>query len=122
MGTGKYKHTRISDTFVNLTDETIHTYENASGTIWKFEPEKSHAIPPAPAPISDSEPIVHYIVDQEVVDSLKASGRPLDDIATIRHQVGGRNGVEISYLAWAKDPQIPVCLYDGAHSANFHHE
>ena len=121
MGTGKYEHVRISDTFVNLTDDVIRTYENATGTIWKFEPEKRE-IPPTPAKLSKDTKIVHYIVDQEVADSLKASGRSLDDIATITRKIPGRKGIEISYLAWAKDPKIPVCLYDGAHRTNFPHE
>lgn len=121
MGVKKYEHVRISDTFVNLTDDVIRTYENATGTIWKFEPEKRE-IPPAPTKPSKDEEIIHYIVDQEVADSLKASGRPLDDIAVISRQILGRGGIEISYLAWAKDPEIPVSLYDGAHKTNFRHE
>ena len=120
MGTGKYKRVRLSDMFINLTDETIHTYENTSGTIWNFVPEPRE-IPLTPASLSEDKPIIHYIVNRRIVHALQAFGRPLDDIVVIDHEHRGRSEIKVSYLAWAKDPTIPVCLYDGAHRAHFPH-
>ena len=121
MGTSRYKDVRLSDTFVNLTDEIIHTYESASGAIWDFVPEP-HEIPLTPAPILKDTPIVHYIVDRRMVHTLEALGRSLDDIAIVDCGHRGRDNIKISYFAWASDPKIPVCLYKNAHGTTFSHK
>ena len=115
-----YKDTRLSDTFVNLTDETVHTYEKRTGSIYHFPPQM-HELPASPN-LSKDQPVIHYILDSKFVQVLTAFGRPLDDIVTVRSEFRGRNQIKITYLAWAKDPEIDVCLYDGAHQANFVHK
>lgn len=116
----KYKNVRLSDTFVNLTDEAIHTYEKVSGNVWIFVPE-SREIPSIPAALSEDTPIVHYIVNRRIVHALQALDRPLDDIVVVDHEHRGRDDIKIVYLAWAKDSTVPVCLYDGAHKVHFPH-
>ena len=114
-----YSNIRLSDTFINLTDETIHLYEVTSGKIWDFLPQPQEI--PASPNIAEDGPIVHYIVKPEFVPVL-AAFRPLDDIATISHKYHGRNGITITYLSWAKEPKTFVRLYENAHSVNFAHK
>ena len=116
----KYEKIRLSDTFINLTSETVHTYDKTSGEIWKFPPQP-HEIPALPAIPSRDEPIVHYIVDDELIPVI-AAFRPLDDIVKIRREYRGRSSIKIVYFAWAKDEKTDVYLYKNAHHASFPHK
>lgn len=120
MDASKYEHIRLTDHFINLTNEVIHVYESTTGIIKNFVPE-SREIPQTPEVFLEGAPIVHYIVNQEIASNLEALGRSLDDIAIVDRKLHGRNNVEITYLVWAKDPTIPVNLYNRAHSISLPH-
>ena len=117
----KYEKTRLSDTFINLTNQTIFLYDIRTGDIRNFLPEQQE-LPELPQLEISGKPVVHYIISQEQFTKIANSKRPLDDIAFAHHRFHGRNGTIITYLAWGKDPEINVILYSDAHNACFTHQ
>ncbi len=114
-----YENTRLSDSFINLTDQTIYVYDKNSGDIYTFPP-KPHELPALPS-FPEDEPVVHYILDAELIPVI-AAFRPLDDIVRIHSEFRGRNHIKVTYLAWGKDEKIDVCLFKGARQVNFPHK
>jgi len=117
----RYENVRLSDGFINFTDQVVRVYEKNSGAIYIFPPQKRHELPSLPM-LASGKPIVHFILDPRFIQVLDAFGRPLDDIVSIKSESRGRNHTKITYLAWAKDPEIDVCLYKNAYQANFVHK
>lgn len=116
----KYDKARLSDTFINLTDQTISLYDIRTGSIWNFLPEQQE-LPELPQ-LDPGKSVVHYIFSQEqFAEITKKSKRPLDDIAFIRDKSHGRNSTLITYLAWGKNPETDVILYSDTHRAQFPH-
>ena len=117
----RYENIRLSDGFINFTDQTVRVYEKNSGAIYIFPPQTRRELPSLPK-LASGKPIVHFILDTRFIQFLDALGRPLDDIVNISSESYGRNHIKITYLAWAKDPGVDVCLYKNAYQANFVHK
>ena len=104
-----YKHNRLSGNFINLTDSAAYLYEVCSGQIWTFLPS-ADLLPETPTFDPDA-PLIHYIVEPEVAERLKESGRSLEDIAIVAGKTTGRHNHEITKLVWGKNPSIIIRLY-----------
>lgn len=119
-----YENTRLSNDFVNLTDETIFIYDDANGNICSFPPQPPE-IPDLSAQDSSIYRIrsipVHYIVKREIASTLKAF-RPLDDIVVVSGKYHGRQNALISYLVWGEDFRTKVRLFSGADKVSFNHK
>lgn len=120
MGMRDFAHMRLTDYVVNLTGKKINMYDEGSGVIYSFAPVNER-IPDLPRTRDILSEVFHYIVDEDTLEELKLSGRPLTDIAFVFEQSAGRHGVEISQLKWANDPGIPVRLYHGLRTMNQYH-
>lgn len=97
---------RFASDIVNLTGRDIRVYEDFSGCIWKFPSEESSM----PSAFYSHDEGTYYVVDRRLLDILVRCGRPLDDIAIIKHKGVGRKGKIVSYLVWAEDEDVPVRL------------
>lgn len=114
----RFENIRLSNIFINLTNETIHVYDKANGEIVELLPQPAE-LPDTPC-TSGKKPIVHYIVNPEIVPSLEAF-RSLDDIVIVNYINHGRHNIEIAYLSWAKDPSTNAYLFSSIIS-NFKHK
>ena len=120
MGMRNLSKTRLTDGVINLTGKEINMYDEGSGAICSFAPVNER-IPDLPRTRDILSEVFHYIVDEDTLEELKLSGRPLTDIAFVFEQSTGRHGVEISRLKWANDPGIPVKLYHGLRNMSQYH-
>lgn len=100
------EYTKISDGFINLTDETLHLYEMATGIIWTFPPS-TEKLPASPDSESKSSKI-YYILDQAEIEEVRQRGRSLTDIVFVDQKLHGRNHVQIAYLKWAENSESNV--------------
>ena len=110
-----YRRIRLTDWLINLTDETYHIYDDASGRIITLEPKQGYRLPP-----DEGKVTVHYIVTEDMLDAIKCSNC-LGRFAVITDQSSGRDGIMIAHLVWAKDPKIVVRLRKSAHGLLTHH-
>ena len=115
-----YSHTRLSDNFINLTDQPVLVYEGSTGEIVEFVPSTEQELPKYSAEQTD-QPIIHYIVDKSQASRIARTGRPLDDIAVAHGKNHGRDGAIITSLFWGKDLNTGVVLYENAHAKVFPH-
>ncbi len=120
MGMRDLSHVRLTDSVINLTGKQISMYDELNGTIFNFPPS-AEAIPMIPYNGKNPKVVYHYVVDEDAVEQLKELDRTLYDIAVVDKVGVGRNGIEISTLKWAFDPEIPVKLYRGVKNAVTRH-
>jgi hypothetical protein len=106
------KYIKQSSNIVNLTKKPINMYNYWSGSIVELPPIKKKALP-FPHKDSNTDPMKnesYYIVTPNTYKNIKKVNRTLDDIALISREEIGRNGVTITYLTWAKNPDYWICL------------
>ena len=106
-----YSHTILSRDFMNLTSERVCLYEESTGRIIGFDPIDC-VLPPFTEIYAYTRPPQYYIVDEEKLEEIKRSGRPLDDIALLESKSNGRHGVLIGRLVWANDVAVSVKLHN----------
>ncbi|MBR2836773.1 hypothetical protein IKE79_00255 [Candidatus Saccharibacteria bacterium] len=110
-----YAKTKLFETLVNKTNRTIRKYDESSGRILVFDPSDA-PIPKKPV-FYDKEHhqnLVGYVVEPELCEKLKQSGRALDDIVMVSDVAVGRGGRTIAELVWARGNQkTPVRLFLG---------
>lgn len=104
---------KISNNFINVTDETIYLYENTTGLIRGFPPSTDE-IPETPH-FELGGVVSYYILDLDRIEKVRESGRSLADIAYIDTVSCGRNNIPISYLCWAGDSKTSVILHKIVH-------
>ena len=103
MGIYSNGHVKNADYFINLTSTEIKVYEDYTGSIWGFPPERY-------GPVRKNRNNVYYIVTQSLLDLLRKHDFPLDDIAVVSRKDIGRKGKIVSYLTWGKDSSINIRL------------
>ena len=113
-----FEKMKLTNDFVNLTDQPISLYDIITGEIAVFPPE-SREIPEKIRRIPET-PMTYFVTDEEHFKKLAETGRPLDDIAYVDHKLHGRDGALISFLAWGKDPRFVVRLCSNRHLASLH--
>ena len=113
-----YSKSRLTDILINLTGEPVSVYEESTGKIRTYYPQKIE-LPTAPRK-DDQGPITHYLVTDERLRKIRGK-RKLSDIAIIKNQSPGRNGKIISSLAWGKDPTIRLLVHVNARGTYFSH-
>ena len=115
----RYAKSRLTDYLINLTGEPISIYQESSGDIVTFSPQKQSL--PAPS-TGKTELVFHYVISQEQLEKIKGK-RDLADIAIVRSNFHGRDNRIISELLWANDPkkETRVLLYPGVANTKSSH-
>ena len=114
-------HVRLTDSVVNLTGKKINLYDESNGEIQSFLPEKGN-VPFLPAHREWGKKIIHYVVTKEALAKIKSVNRSLEDIAIVSRRAHGKRNIRVAYLQWAKDPSVPIWLYEGAATTNVQHK
>lgn len=112
---------RLTDSVINLTGKKINLYDESNGEIQSFLPEKGD-IPFLPAHREWGKKIIHYVVTKEALAKIKSVNRSLEDIAIVTRRAYGRRNVRVTSLQWAKDPSVPIWLYEGAVTTSIQHK
>lgn len=110
-----YSKALLTDYFINLTSDPVSVYEESSGIIRTYYPQKGE-LPPKPQHLSVGRPFrIYYIVAKETLDRLRGK-RSLSDLALIKDESIGRSKKLISHLVWAEDLTTRILVYPASAS------
>ncbi|MBR0134152.1 hypothetical protein IJM16_02715 [Candidatus Saccharibacteria bacterium] len=95
----------VAKDLVNLTGTMFSLYDDSTGEIWEFDPNKAYE-----DSIADVEnaPDVFFVVDRSMLDKLNVKCR--DKVCEIKAVGVGRNGVKIAKLSLVDDPMSDVVI------------
>lgn len=108
--TGVRKGIKIANKIVNLTGHEIGMYDDFTGDIFTFAPVRGKALDDVFNGRIMSEENTYYVMECDKVGEFRTTGRPMDNIAIAIDGGIGNMGRHVTYLIWAKDKGIRVCL------------
>ncbi len=112
-----YSKFLLTDYFINLTGDSVSVYEESTGIVRTYYPQKGE-LPSRPRYPSIEHPFrVYYIVAKETLNHLRGK-RSLSDLALVEDEAIGRGNKPISYLVWAEDLKTRVLVYPTPASAS----
>ena len=102
----------VAKDLVNLTKTTFSLYDDSTGEIWEFDPNKAYE-----DSIADVEngPDVFFVVDRSMLGKFNVKCR--DKVCEIRSVGVGRNNAKIVKLSLVDDPtsDVIIACYVGKH-------
>ncbi len=102
----------VAKDLVNLTRTMFSLYDDSTGEIWEFDPNKAYD-----GSITDVEenPDVFFVVDRSMIDKFDAKCR--SKVCEIRSVGVGRNEAKIAKLSLVDDPMsdVVIACYVGKH-------
>ena len=104
-----YSKFLLTDYFINLTGDPVSVYEESSGIVRTYYPQKRE-LPLKPQYLSVDSPFrVYYIVTRETLNRLRGK-RSLSDLVVVEGESIGRGKRLIAHLIWAEDLKTRVLV------------
>lgn len=103
------KNALVATRIVNLTKKDLYLYDEFTGEIIHLPHQLLKELR---SPKYDAErgPDVYYVVERDLLSTLRNQGRGLQDLAVVVNYSSGRNNVTISYLGSAENESERVYL------------
>ena len=93
----------VARQIINKTGKPFSMYEESSGCVLVLIPSIED-LPPNPSSTC------YYVVDESEIAILKKAGRSITDIAYVKNNATGANGLQVSYLRSAIDDNMTIRL------------